>query len=157
MWDRYSSTAARAFKRFRTASHALTARFGEVALGLAAAVVGEPSVPLGAYPEGGEPHHRCYDDHGQRPTSRARLDSGATTWSPRSMIPRARARIALPAEAPQVVGQRRGRGVPPAGSFPRHFRQIVSRSRGHPRPQAAQRHRVGFPDLLQRLLDARPP
>ena len=43
------------------------------------------------------------------------------------------------------------------GSFCRHFRQIVSRSRGSPRLQPRRRHRLGRPDLLERLQHRRRP
>ena len=44
-----------------------------------------------------------------------------------------------------------------AGSFCRHFRQIVSRSRGRPGHQPRRRHRLGRLDLLERLQHRRPP
>ena len=68
-------------------------------------------------------------DQGRRGRGQRRI---APAPSPEPARPPDRPRRDRPAveEPPQVVGQRRGVRVSPAGSFSRHFRQIVSRSRG---------------------------
>ena len=65
------------------------------------------------------------------PASAAMARLRQTQRQARSAPPCGRARIGRPSrKPPQVVGQRQGGGIPPARLLCRHFRQIVSRSRG---------------------------
>ena len=110
-----------------------------------------------------QPRRRWYDRATARPTnvrtatpliptSAAAAGRRRAHFTARSHDPDRRARIGSPAQVPlQVVGQRRRRAYRRRGSFSRHFRQIVSRSRSTRRLSRDGRLRRPLPHLLQRL------